>query len=160
MTGSMKVMSDIDSIKESIDGMDVVEKIIKIKKYFEDTPVEDWQMDRITDYMMVLCTLMYNLSDLKDYAYIKAEALSEEYKADIRDEYLKLKNSGEKMTDAMARSKAEQACDEKKEMQMKADYQARQLRSLYSDSERLISYTQSKVKSISDNIIRSNIERK
>jgi hypothetical protein len=160
MTDSVKVMNDIDTIKESLDGMDVVEKILKIKKYFEDTPVEDWQMDRMTDYMMILCTLMYNLSDLKDYAYIKAEALGEEYKATVRDEYLALKKSEEKMTDTMAKSTAEQRCDEIKEMQMKADYQARQLRSLYDDCDRLISYSQSKIKSISDSVIRSKIERK
>jgi hypothetical protein len=160
MTDSIKLMNDIDNIKDSINGMDVVSKILKIKKYIEDTPIGDWQMDRVTDYMLSLCSLLYNLSDLKDYAYIKAEALSEEYKSSLREEYLALKRGGEKMTDTMAKSLAEQKCDEIKDRELKASYQARQLKSLYDDSDRLISYTQSKVKSLMDNTIRSSIERK
>lgn len=154
------LMSDIDQIKESIDKMDVVSKILKIKKYVEDTPVGDWQMDRITDYMLLLCSLMYNLSDLKDYAYIKAEALSEEYKDSVRKEYISLKEKGEKVTDTMARALAEDRAEYIREKELKAEYQARQLKSLYDDSNRLISYTQTKVKSVADNEIRSKIERK
>jgi len=154
------LMSDIDQIEESIDKMDVVSKILKIKKYVEDTPVGDWQMDRITDYMLLLCSLMYNLSDLKDYAYIKAEALSEEYKDSVRKEYISLKEKGEKVTDTMARALAEDRAEYIREKELKAEYQARQLKSLYDDSNRLISYTQTKVKSVADNEIRSKIERK
>ncbi len=154
------LMNDIDQIKESIDKMDVVSKILKIKKYVEDTPVGDWQMDRITDYMLLLCSLMYNLSDLKDYAYIKAEALSEEYKDSVRKEYISLKEKGEKVTDTMARALAEDRAEYIREKELKAEYQARQLKSLYDDSNRLISYTQTKVKSVADNEIRSKIERK
>lgn len=154
------LMSDIDQIKESIDKMDVVSKMLKIKKYVEDTPIGDWQMDRITDYMLLLCSLMYNLSDLKDYAYIKAEALSEEYKDSVRKEYISLKEKGEKVTDTMARALAEDRAEYIREKELKAEYQARQLKSLYDDSNRLISYTQTKVKSVADNEIRSKIERK
>jgi hypothetical protein len=154
------LMNDIDQIKESIDKMDVVSKILKIKKYVEDTPVGDWQMDRITDYMLLLCSLMYNLSDLKDYAYIKAEALSEEYKDSVRKEYISLKEKGEKVTDTMARALAEDRAEYIREKELKAEYQARQLKSLYDDSNRLISYTQTKVKSVADNEIRSKIERR
>ena len=154
------LMSDIDQIEESIDKMDVVSKILKIKKYVEDTPVGDWQMDRITDYMLLLCSLMYNLSDLKDYAYIKAEALSEEYKDSVRKEYISLKEKGEKVTDTMARALAEDRAEYIREKELKAEYQARQLKSLYDDSNRLISYTQTKVKSVADNEIRSKIERR
>lgn len=154
------LMSDIDQIKESIDKMDVVSKMLKIKKYVEDTPIGDWQMDRITDYMLLLCSLMYNLSDLKDYAYIKAEALSEEYKDSVRKEYITLKEGKEKVTDTMARALAEDRAEYIREKELKAEYQARQLKSLYDDSNRLISYTQTKVKSVADNEIRSKIERK
>ena len=154
------LMNDIDQIKESIDKMDVVSKILKIKKYVEDTPVGDWQMDRITDYMLLLCSLMYNLSDLKDYAYIKAEALSEEYKDSVRKQYISLKEKGEKVTDTMARALAEDRAEYIREKELKAEYQASQLKSLYDDSNRLISYTQTKVKSVADNEIRSKIERK
>ena len=160
MINSEILMDDISKIKESIDKMDVVSKMLKIKKYVEDTPIEDWQMDRITDYMLLLCSLMYNLSDLKDYAYIKAEALSEEYKDSVRKEYIALKEGKEKITDTMAKSLAEDRAEHIKEKELKANYQARQLKSLYDDSDRLISYTQSKIKSFVDNTIRSSIERK
>lgn len=155
-----KTMEGVVEVQSAINKLDVVEKILKIKSYFEDTPVEDWQMDRVTDYMMVLCTLLYNLSDLKDYAYIKAEALSEEYKSMIREEYITIKESGEKITDSMAKSLAEQKCDSIKQQELKANYQARQLRSLYEDTDRLINYSQTKIKSLSDSVVRSKIERK
>ena len=153
-------MEEVKGIQEAISDMDVVSKVLHIKKYFEDTPIEDWQMDRITDYMLVLCTLLYNVGDLKDEAYIRAEALSEEYKAGVRDEYLKIKNGGEKITDAMAKAMAEERCDGIKQNELKASLQARKLRGLYEDSNRLIGYTQTKVKTLADNEIRSKIERK
>ena len=152
-------MEDIEGIQGAVHEMDVVSKVLRIKKELEDTPVGDWQMDKVTDYMLTLCNLMYGLSDLKDYAYIKAEALAEEYKGTVRDEYIKLKNGTEKITDGMAKAQAEQNCDEQKQRELKANYQARQIRSLYEDSDRLISYTQSKVKSLSDGLVRSKIER-
>lgn len=158
MIDSVKTMEDIDQIQESIKQMDVVEKILKIKKYFDDTPSEHWQMDRVTDYMLILCSLLFNLGDLKDYAYTKAEALEEEYKSSVRDKYTELKN-GEKMTDSMAKSLAEKECDDIKQMQIKAEYQARKLKDLYDNSDRIIGYTQSKVKSMSDNFVHSNIQR-
>ncbi len=160
MINNEVVVEDIEQIQDSIEQMDVVEKVLKIKKYFEDTPISDWQMDRVTDYMLVLCNLMYNLSDLKDYAYIKAEALGEEYKSSVRDSYIAYKNGQEKMTDSMAKSLAEQECDDIKEQEIKAGYQARKLKSLYDDSERLINYSQTKIKSLSDSVVRSKIERK
>lgn len=159
MINKEQVMEEVSTIQEGVKEVDVVQKVLKIKEYFEDTPIENWQMDRVTDYMLVLCNLMYNLSDLKDYAYIKAEALSEEYKAGVREKYLALK-SGEKITDSTARAQAEEGCDDIKQQELKASYQARQLKSLYDDSERLINYSQTKIKSLSDGLIRSKIERK
>ena len=153
-------MEEVSAIQDGVANLDVVEKVLKIKQYFEDTPIGDWQMDRVTDYMLVLCNLMYNLSDLKDYAYIKAEALSEEYKANIREKYLALKNGTEKVTDSMAKAMAEEQCDDIKRQELKASYQARQLKSLYDDSERLINYSQTKVRSLSEGVIRSKFERK
>lgn len=153
-------MNSVDEIKESLEGKELIQKIMAIKKYFEDTPVGDWQMNTITDYMMILCTLMYNLSDLKDYAYVKAEASEEEYKAKVRDNYIAIKESGEKVTDSMAKATAEKESEKEKENQIKAEYQARVLKSLYDDCDRLISYSQSRIKSISDTVIRSKIERK
>jgi hypothetical protein len=153
-------MEEIDGIEKAIENMDVVSKILKIKGYFEETPIEQWQMDRVTDYMLILCNLMYNLTDLKDYAYIKAESLSEEYKSAVRDAYLRIKKSEFKVTDGLAKAMAEQECDEIKRQELKAIYQARKIKSLYDDSDRLVSYSQTKVKSISDSVVRSKIERK
>lgn len=160
MINTQEVMEEIDGIGKAIENTDVVSKILKIKGYFEETPIEQWQMDRVTDYMLVLCNLMYNLTDLKDYAYIKAESLSEEYKSAVRDAYLRIKKSEFKVTDGLAKAMAEQECDEIKKQELKASYQARQIKSLYDDSDRLVSYSQTKVKSISDSLVRSKIERK
>jgi hypothetical protein len=86
--------------------------------------------------------------------------LSEEYKSAVRDAYLRIKKSEFKVTDGLAKAMAEQECDEIKRQELKAIYQARKIKSLYDDSDRLVSYSQTKVKSISDSVVRSKIERK
>jgi hypothetical protein len=157
MIDSTKVMSDIDEGQAELEGKEVVEKIFIIKEKLEEVPVNEWQMDALVDYVFTLCKIMPNLSDMKDYAYIHAQALSEEYKTAVRDEYIKLKDSGVAKTDTMAKSMAEQKCDDIKAKELKADYQARWLRSLHSDCERIVSFSQTKVKSLVDDKIRTNI---
>ena len=156
MINSMDIMNDVDNIQQNIKGLDIVAKILHIKKYFEETPSDNWQMDKVTDSMMILSSLLFNLGDLKDYAYTKAEALGEEYKSSVRDKYIELKN-GDKMTDGMAKAMAEKECDEIKQMEIKANYQARKLRDLYENADRIINYSQSKIKTLIDNKIRSNM---
>lgn len=154
----MQVMSDIEENQKELGGKDVIKKIFIIKKKIEETPIDEWRMDVLVDYIFTLCKIMDNLSDLKDYAYIKAEALGEEYKSAVRDEYLRLKGLGEKITDGLAKAQAEASCDETKQNELKASHQARWLKSLYDDCDRLISFTQSKVKSEMDSRIRTNIQ--
>jgi hypothetical protein len=156
MIDSTKVMSDIDKGQEELEGKEVVEKIFIIKEKLEEVPVNEWQMDALVDYVFTLCKIMPNLSDMKDYAYIHAQALSEEYKTAVRDKYLEYKKQ-DKMTDTQAKSLAEKDCDDIKAKELKADYQARWLRSLHSDCERIISFTQTKTKSMVDDRIRTNI---
>jgi len=159
MINSMDIMSDVEANQKELEGKEVIEKIFLIKKKIEDTPVNEWKMDALVDYIFTLCKIMDNLSDLKDYAYIRAEALSEEYKSSVRDEYLHLKKTEPKITDGMARAQAEASCDDIKAMELKASHQARWLKSLYDDCARLISFSQTRVKSQTDSFIRSNIER-
>jgi hypothetical protein len=159
MIDSDKVMSDIEANLDALKDKDVIEKIFMIKDKIEGTPVNEWKIDALVDYIFTLCKIMDNLSDLKDYAYIKAEALSEEYKSSVRDEYLELKSGKEKITDGMAKAQAESVCDDIKARELKASHQARWLKSLYDDCARLISFSQTRVKSQSDAFIRSNIER-
>jgi hypothetical protein len=156
MIDSTKVMNDIDEGQEELEGKEVVEKIFIIKNKLEEVPVNEWQMDALVDYVFTLCKIMPNLSDMKDYAYIHVQALSEEYKTAVRDKYLEYKKQ-DKMTDTQAKSLAEKDCDDIKAKELKADYQARWLRSLHSDCERIISFSQTKVKSMVDDKIRSNI---
>lgn len=159
MIDSSKVIQAVEEQQMQLEATDVISKIFIIKKKIEEVPVNEWKMDELVDYIFTLCKIMPNLSDLKDFAYIKAEALGEEYKSVIRDKYLALKRE-EKITDGMARAQAEAECDEIKEKELKAGHQARWLKSLYDDCNRLINYTQSKIKSMSDEIIRTNIDRK
>ncbi len=150
-------MEDIENNQKELEGKDVIAKIFLIKKKIEETPVNEWKMDVLVDYIFTLCKIMDNLSDLKDYAYIQAEALGEEYKSSVRDAYLEIKKSGEKVTDKMAEAQAEISCDETKERALKAEHQARWLRSLYDDMDRLINFTQTKAKVMVDSKIRTNI---
>ena len=151
-------MADIENNQIELEGTETIEKIFLIKKKIEETPVNEWKMDQLVDYIFTLAKIMPNLSDLKDYAYIKAEAIGEEYKSSVRDEYIHLKKT-EKITDGMAKAQAEATCDGIKERELKASHQARWLRSLYDDCSRLINFSQSKIKSEVDAYIRSNIER-
>lgn len=165
MINSEEVMQDVENNQMELESTDTISKILLIKKRIEDTPVNEWKMDVLVDHIFTLCKIMDNLSDLKDYAYIKAEALGEEYKSAVRDEYLRLKSiplspREGKMTDGLAKAQAEASCDDIKAKELKASHQARWLKSLYDDSERLISFTQSKVKSEMDSFVRSNIDRK
>ena len=159
MLDSEKIMSKIEQNQEDLKAKETIEKIFLIKEKLEEKPVNEWNMNLLVDYVFTLCKIMDNLSDLKDYAYARAEAIGEEYKAATRDKYLELKNSEKKMTDSMSKALAEQECDDIKAEEIEASHQARWLRSLYNDCDRLISYTQTKVKSQTDSFIRSNIER-
>lgn len=132
-------------------------KILEIKKRIEDKPVNEWSMDSLVDHIFTLAKIMDNLSDLKDFAILVSEASKEEYDSAVRDKYLELKESGEKMTDAMAKAKSEQACEELKKKELSSRYESRLLNDLYKDCERLISFSQTKVKSLVDNSIRTNI---
>lgn len=134
-----------------------LQKIFEIKHRIEVKPVNEWQMDSLVDHVFTLTKIMDNLSDLKDYAILVAEASEEEYDSSVRDKYIELKESGDKITDAMAKAKSEQLCEELKKKELTARYQSRLLNDLYRDCERLISFSQTKVKSIVDNSIRSNI---
>jgi hypothetical protein len=154
-----KIMDDVEKNLEELKDKEVIEKIFLIKEKIENTPINEWKIDALVDYIFTLCKIMDNLSDLKDYAYARAEAIGEEYKSAVRDKYIELKNGDIKVTDGMAKVLAEAGCDEIKEKEIKASHQARWLKSLYDDCDRLISFTQTKVKSQSDSFIRSNIER-
>jgi hypothetical protein len=159
MINGDKIMEDVEKNLEELKDKEAIEKIFLIKEKIENTPVNEWKIDALVDYIFTLCKIMDNLSDLKDYAYVRAEALGEEYKSAVRDKYIELKNGDIKVTDGMAKVLAEASCDETKEKEIKASHQARWLKSLYDDCDRLISFTQTKVKSQSDSFIRSNIER-
>ena len=139
------------------DTNEYIAKIFHIKKILEDKPVNEWQMDSLIDHVFTVAKIMSNLSDLKDYATLVAEASEEEYDSTVRDEYLKLKESEEKISDAMAKAKAEQMCEKLKEKELTARYEARLLNDLYKDCERLISFTQTKTKSMVDDRIRTNL---
>lgn len=156
MINSTKVLQEVESNQMELEATEVISKIFLIKQKIEDTPVNEWKMDQLVDYIFTLCKIMPNLSDLKDFAYIKAEALGEEYKSAIRDNYLRIKKT-EQITDGMAKAQAEALCDKIKESELKANYQARWLRSLYEDLDRLISFTQTKTKTMVDDRIRNNI---
>lgn len=153
-------MQDIESNQERLEAKEVIQKVMLIKKKVEEVPVNEIQMNALVDYMFTLAKIMDNLSDLKDYAYIQSEALEEEYKTAVRDKYIELKDGMSKMTDTMAKSLAEQSCDDIKGNVLKAEHQARWLKSLYDDCDRLISFSQTKVKSHVDSFVRSNIDRK
>ena len=132
-------------------------QVLEIQRRIQDKPVNEWNMDSLVDHVFTLAKIMDNLSDLKDYAILLAEASEEEYDSSVRDKYIELKESGEKITDAMAKAKAEQLCEPLKAKELSTRYKSRVLADLYRDCERLISFSQTKTKSMVDGKIRTNI---
>lgn len=152
-----------DTIQEGVNlweetrSEEVIEKILEIKKRIEEKPINEWSIDGLVDHIFTLCKIMDNLSDLKDYARLRADASKEERESAVRDTYLELKQSGEAGTDSMAKAKAEQEHDDLKRQEIATEYQSRILSDLYRDCDRLINFTQTKIKSLVDGSIRANI---
>lgn len=157
MIESKEILDKVSEKQEKLEDQGVIRKMLLIMKRIQDTPVTDWELHSLADHVFALCKFMDNLSDLKEYAYIKAEALEEEHKSKVREEYLALKESGEKITDGLAKAQAEQKCDKVKQEELIAIHQARRLRDLYDNCSRLVNFTQSKMKTYDDSRVRSNI---
>lgn len=155
MVDSDKVLQNIEDNQLELEKSDVVSKVLFILEKLNETPINEWEMNRLVDYVFTLDKLMYNIGDLKDYSYARVQALGEEYKSAVRDKYIELKQGGEKMTDTMAKSLAEKECDDIKEQELEADHKARYLRSLYDACDKIISFTQTKAKTLVDTEIRS-----
>jgi hypothetical protein len=159
MVNSVKVNERIKAGLEQLREQDVVSKALQIKNDLESKPVSEWNVDYLVDRVLTLCYLMTNLGEMKDLAYARAENMAEEYKSKVNDIYLEKKASEKKMTDKQSEAEAKQECDELKEEELILSFQARWLKSLYDNCDRIVSFTQTKVKSYKDEEIRSNIQR-
>jgi len=157
MINTQEVLKNVEANQGEMEKKEVISKILQIMKRIQDTPITDWEMHSLVDHVYTLCKFMDNLSDLKEYAYIRAETLGEEYKTRVRDEYLKIKDSGEKVTDTLARAMAEKNSDPTKQEELEAIHQSRRLRELYENVSRMINFTQTKIKSMDDSRVRTNI---
>lgn len=135
---------------------EVLSQILLIKNKIKDRPVSEWTVDGLVDHVFTLAKIMDNLSEIKDYASLKAESCEEEYDSTVRAKYLEYKNV-QGMTDKKAEELAKADCDELKKEELSSRYQARVVADLYKDCERIIGFTQTRVKSMVDNQIRSNI---
>lgn len=157
MIDSKTITAKVEEMQNNFGDDEVVGKMLLILGKIEGSPIDEIPTDLLVNQVFTLCKIMDNLSSLKEYAYVRAEALGEEYKSKVRDEYLRIKNSGEKITDGMAKALAEQKHDSVKEEELIAVYQSRRLKELYDNTGRLINYTQTKIKSMDDSRIRHNI---
>lgn len=153
-----EILKQVEDQQEKLESNEVMGKILFIMKKVEDTPITDWDVHSLVNHIFTLNKLMDNLSDLKEYAYIKSESLGEEYKSKVRAKYLELKKSGQKITDGLAKAEAEQFAESTKQEELVAIHQARRLRDLYENLSRLINFTQTKIKSMDDSRVRSNID--
>ena len=135
---------------------EVVAKVLLVKKKIEDKPIDTWTLDGLVDHVFTLAKIMDNLSGIKDYMRLTMEAQEEEYKSGVRDHYLALKQGEDKITDGMAKALAEKENESSKQDHVVATYQYHVMNDLYKDCERLISFTQTKIKSMQDSSIRSN----
>lgn len=151
-----KTLQQISKEWEDMKGGEVLSKVLMIKERITSRPVNEWTLDGLVDHVFTLTKIMDNLSELKDEASLTVEVIEEEYDAQVRSTYLSIKDGEGKVTDAVAKAMAEQEAQELAKDLIKARYFARLLSDLYKDSERLISYTQTKIKSMTDSSIRSN----
>jgi hypothetical protein len=106
-------ITELEDIKEG----EVVGMILQIKEAITRKPVNEWSTEGLVDHVFTLCKIMDNLSELKDTATLMAEASDEVYDSAVRDEYIRIKESGDKITDSMAKALSERKCDELKIIQ-------------------------------------------
>ena len=146
--------------KQELMAHEVIAKVFQIKNEIENRPVSDWAIDSLVDYIFTLTKLMYNLSDLRLDLILASDIAEEDYKSKLRQHYLELKGGEVKMTEVEAKARSEEACSPLKRDEIQARYNARLVSDLYRDSERLINFTQTKIKSMTNEIVRSKMERK
>lgn len=146
-------LEEMESTKQE----ETLQQIILIKEKIKNRPVSEWTMDGLVDHVFTLAKVMDNLSEMKDFASLRADATEEEYDFNVTKLYLSFKEDG--MTDKTATESAKIKCADIKKRELSAKYQARILSDLYKDCERLINFTQTKIKSLVDSQVRSNIER-
>jgi acetolactate synthase regulatory subunit len=157
MIKSGDIVAKVSNAQNQLEHNEVIRNIRLIQKRIEEKVANEWEIDALVDTVFSLVKIMNNLSKLKDSAYLEAESMEAEYKSAKRDKYISLKNGEEKITDSMANMLAERDC-ESIELDWKvASAIARTLKSLYEDIERLVNFTQTKIKSHVDDRIRSNI---
>jgi hypothetical protein len=157
MINSGDIITEVVKTQSQLEQNEVIRNIRLIQKRVEEKVASEWEMDALVDTVFSLVKIMNNLSRLKDGAYLEAEAKEAEYKSARRERYIALKNGTEKITDSMATMLAEKDC-EGIELEWKvASAVARTLKSLYEDIERLVNFTQTKIKSHVDDRIRTNI---
>lgn len=153
-------MEEIDKIQEiwqQTKETDIISQIIAVKDEIKNTPLGVGNVDALVDKVFTLTVIMDNLSEIKEYATLKAELAEEEYDQKVNGTYLELKNGPEKISDSSAKATAEIECYELKKKEISTRYISRLVNDLYKDCERVINFTQTRVKSVVDSKIRSNL---
>ncbi len=137
------------------DGKEVLVKMNKIVKALQERDMSDWQIPVVSDAIMDLASLMINLGQMTARARLNLETAEEIKKENTRGRFLKEKDDSK--TDATAKAIAEQAASEYEEDERVRRYMFGWLQNFYNDIERLISVSQSRMKAIKSDEVRSSI---
>jgi len=157
MIQSEDILDKIEKQEGELQADEVIKNIYHILNVIRDQKVSTWKPDMLMDYVYSLQKFMFNLGDLKSDAYAIVEALKAEYDSSVDNHYLKLKNGTEKISDKMAETIAKQENEERLQELIVAKRKADKLKELHNACKVQINLTQTKIRTMDDDRVGTNI---
>lgn len=145
----------IEAIKTLKIENEVMSKIDGIVTLLSSKPMKDWPESRLIDAINELAVLMVNLGQDVTDAELYEDLVSNQRKSEFRKAYLKYKKS--KVTDTTSKVQAEEDTQELTDEEDIAKHMANSLKRYHSDLDRMVSTTQSRIKLVAGDRVRSNM---
>lgn len=135
---------------------DVVSEVIRLKDEIKAIPSDPGFIDTLLSKTHELNVLLDNLAEIMEYASMKHTTIKEVYDNNVDQRFIELKNSGEKLSESTIKAMSETENYHLLEEGRASKYIAKQLGRLYENCERIINFSQTRVKNITDSRVRSN----
>lgn len=135
---------------------DVVSEVIRLKDEIKAIPSDPGFIDTLLSKTHELNVLLDNLAEIMEYASMKNTTIKEVYDNNVDQRFIELKNSGEKLSESTIKAMSETENYHLLEEGRASKYIAKQLSRLYENCERVINFTQTRVKNMTDSRVRSN----
>jgi hypothetical protein len=150
-------MKELEQTILDLESSEVIKKIRIIMERIDSVPVDHWAADALVDHVFTLVKLMYNLGEMVEVEQAKLDLVAEEYKDAVRATYLE--NKDKKLSDNTARTDAEVQHKALKQKEILQSLRRGSLKRLYETCDRMVNFTQTKVKLLTNEAVRSKLER-